>query len=167
MDLPPKLVKYTLEHGHADRWVERTAGSGHHRDIAPGEAFALGLLVKLKSQGFQTGKARECVELVEEAVRGIARLLGWAPQFNPFTGDFETTQSWIADIGDRRAFRMLTDANPSGGGRLEEFGWISLGRPRRKLPDFQPEITIRIDLGLIASRFRGKPPAILKARSNR
>lgn len=146
VDASYRDAKYVLERGHADRWVRRTLGTGHHRDMSLGEAYALALLLQLKHAGLRMNDAERVVELVEESIRGVARQLSWDPRFAPFAGQLRTEFQWIAEIGDMKAYRLATDANPLKAGAMEEFDWVTLSRRRRVLTDFRPTVTVRVDL---------------------
>ena len=154
LDEHVRTLRYILERGHADQWVASTPGSGHHRDLTPGEAFALGLLVVLKRAGVGLPKAERAVDLAEGGLRFMAQQLGWEPPFRPFAGELQNDNQWVVEIGDFTGFRMATDANPSGGGGMEYFDWRQLGKSHRKLIDFQPCVITRIDLARLADRVR-------------
>jgi len=151
LDVPYRLVRYALERGHADRWIEQYPGRGHHRDLGGGEAFALGLLLKLKQVGMRTPVAERVVGLVEEGVRTVARALCWDPGFRPFAGNLETRHRWTAEVGDFKAIRLATDANPSGGGKMTEFDWSMVGKRSKNFSDFKPCVSIKIDLTRLAA----------------
>jgi len=154
IDVDYRAIRYVLERRHADSWIRAPRGRGHHRDLNTGEAFAVALLVKLKQAGLTGPKAEQFVNDVAEAVRGVARRLSWDPRFNPFAGDLVTDREWLAEVGDQRAWRILTNANPSLGGRLEVFGWFAIAKRRRALPDFRPVVVVRLDLSRLAERLR-------------
>jgi hypothetical protein len=154
LGVPYRSVKYVLERGAADRWVKRTPGTGHHRDMSGGESFALGLLLLLKQNGLRLPFARHVVGLIEEGVRGVAQALGWESLFQPFRGELKTEHEWVVEIGDSKTVRLGTNANPSRAGRMEYFDWVTVGKRRRVLKDFQPCVTICIDLSRLAELVR-------------
>ncbi len=154
LDLPLRSIRYALERRHAKKWVEDTPGSGYHRDLSGGQAFALGLLTKIKAVGFRAPQAEHVVAFVEEGLRAVARSLGWDPGFAPFRGELETSHRWYVEVGDGRAFRLATNADPSGGGKMTEFPWVRLGKRRVELPEFEPCVSIKIDLTRLASLVR-------------
>lgn len=150
LDVSCREARYVLERHHADHWVQPTPGSGHHRQLTPGEAFALALLLRLRQSGLRPKDAQRVVELVEEGTRGVARQLGWDPRYRPFDGQFATEFTWLAEVGDMKAFRIVTDANPSAGRKMQELPWITLGKRRRKLEGYEACVTIRVNLNQLA-----------------
>ena len=147
LNIPVRSIGYALERGHADRWIERTPGSGFHRDLLPSEAFALGILMMLKRSGLRLPEAERIVVLIEEGFRTIAQGLGWDHQFRPFAGELQTDHQWEAEVGDGEGLRLGTDSDPSRGGEMWFSNWTTFsGRRRQELPGFLPCVTIRFDL---------------------
>ena len=147
LNIPVRDIGYALERGHADRWIERTLGSGFHRDLLPSEAFALGILMMLKWSGLRLPEAERVVHLIEEGFRTITQGFGWEHQFRPFAGELQTDFRWEAEVGDREGFRLGTDSDPSLGGEMCFSDWTTFsGRRRHELPGFLPCVTLRFDL---------------------
>lgn len=148
-----RSARYLLERGLADRWVRRWPGSGHHRDLKSGEAFALALLLRLRGFGFAAPQVERIVELVEQLIQRYAQKRKWDPRFAPFLGRLTADRQWFAEIGDHDGFRLVTDANPSHRGRLEATDWVSLDKRRRPrvLKGFQPVLILRMHLTQLAN----------------
>lgn len=147
IDVPYRKAQTVLESGHADRWVPRGEGSGRHRDFGPAEAFAFALLMRLRTLGFATAKAAGIVTLLEEGVRTVAQGLVWDPSFHPFRGRLQTTELWLAEVGDGHLCRLGTTANPSKRG-LQWFDWTDA--KRKTVQEARPLVTVRIDLAQLA-----------------
>ena len=135
IDVPYRHARYVLEQGILPDGVADQPGRGEHRDLDPAQAFWLAIVLKLKASGVQAPVAGQVADFVREGVQGIARQLSWDPGFRPFQGGMETDRCWYVDVGDLTCLRMVTDANPSGGGRLEEFPWVRLGTRKHVAAD--------------------------------
>lgn len=152
-----RTLRFVIERGHVDRWVkhERSPGKGNHRQLSRGAAFAVALMAKLKLCGLKTPKAQRVVEIAHEGIRMLTQSLGWEHSFDPFRGNLKTDFKWTLEIGDGEAIQLATNANPSLGGKMETFPWISIDGKRRNLPDFTPIVTITIELSALAALVDG------------
>lgn len=155
LNVPYRTVRYVLERGHAAHWIPAEPGSGHHRNLSDGQAFALAMLVTLKQAGLRMPEAEAVTRLVEEGLRTLARGLGWDPGFQPFRGELQTARTWLAEIGDAAAFRLQTDAHPSRAGVLKALPWTTWHRPRQELKGYRPCITVCINLSRLAALVAG------------
>lgn len=148
LDVPPRHARYVLEQGIHPTGVNGQPGRGEHRDLDPAQAFWLGIVLKLKASGVQAPVAGQVAEFVREGVQGIARHLSWDPGFHPFAGRMDSDHRWYVDVGDLTYLRMVTDANPSGGDRLEEFPWVKLGTRQQVTAD--PVVVLRVNIARLA-----------------
>lgn len=111
-----RLLAYRI----ANQWVEGTQGSGDYRDLSPIEAFAPALFLKVREAGLRAPEAQAVVQMAKASLHSMGQRLNWDPLFQPFRGKLSTKFRWILEAGDAR-FRILTDADPSGRGRLAEY----------------------------------------------
>lgn len=130
--------------------IEQSPESGNHRHFGPGQAFWLAMVLKLKAIGIKAPLAATIATYAEKSLRGVTQNLSWDWQFLPMEGRFDTEQQYFVDVGDLKYIRFVTDANPSGGGRLEEFPWQSAERPNRSIENVRPCAIVRLDLTQIA-----------------
>lgn len=149
IDVPYRHARYVLEQGILPAGVADQPGRGEHRDLDPTQAFWLAVVLKLKASGVQAPVAGQVADFVREGVQGITRQLNWDPGFHPFVGRMDTEYRWYVDVGDLSYLRMVTDANPSGGSRLEEFPWVRLGS--RKQVKADPVVVLRTNLTRLAA----------------
>lgn len=152
-------ARYVLERGYVPEGVPASPVSGNHRQFGPGQAFWLGMVLKLKQAGIKTPIAAEIADLATRALRSTTQNLSWDPNFLPEEGRFETERQYYLELGDGEYVQFVTDASPSGGGRFESFGWSRLTR-RGKLAaaphGYRPCVVVRLDLSLIARQL--SPP---------
>lgn len=139
-----------LEQGFVPAGIDKTPQSGNHRQFEPGQAFWLAMVLKLKGVGIKTPLAAKIADYAQQSLRGVAQNLGWDWQFQPFAGRFETEHRYFVDLGDLKHVRLVTDASPSGGGRLESGDWHEVGIRFRVAVDVTPCVIIRLDLSQIA-----------------
>lgn len=146
-------ARYVLEHGYVPEGVPESPVSGNHRQFGPGQAFWLGLVLKLKEAGIKTPIAAEIADVATRALRQTTQNLNWDWKFLPDEGRFETERQYYLELGDGEYVQFVTDASPSSSGRLETFGWSRLTR-RGKLAaaphGYQPCVVIRLNLSQIA-----------------
>lgn len=153
LDISYRHGRYVLEQGIMPKGVDEAPTRGHHRQLSPGQAFWLGIVLKLKDSGVQAPLAGQIADYAREALQTITQSLGWEPTFEPFGGHFDTRQRWFVDVGDLRYIRLVTDANPSRRGRLDEFAWFPLGNGRTV--DARPVVIMRLDIVRLAQLLRG------------
>lgn len=154
LDAPPRTVRYVLERGLAAEWVHKADGSGNHRDFTLGEAFSLGVLVKLREAGLRPAATVSAVRLIREVVTGFAQRLVWDYEFKPFSGALSTQNEWRVEAGDMKAVRVGTTASPSRAGNFEYSNWFSISDRMRELKGFSPLVTISLDLRLLSNRLQ-------------
>ncbi len=153
IDVQYRHARYVLEQGILPAGVADQPGRGEHRDLDSAQAFWLAIVLKLKASGVQAPVAGQVAEFAREGVQGIARHLSWDPGFHPFAGRMEAENRWYVDVGDLAYLRMVTDANPSGGGQLEEFPWVRLGT--RREAKVEPVVVLRMNITRIAALLKG------------
>jgi hypothetical protein len=148
LDVPYRHVRYVLEQGILPQGVEPKPDRGHHRLLSAGQAFWLGIVLKLKQSGVTAGLAGRIAEQVRLQHRGLAQNLGYDFGFAPFLGQLKTEQRWLAEVGDLTYLRTVTDAYPSHPG-LFEFPWVHI-KNKRHVNDIEPIVILRVDLGRLA-----------------
>lgn len=147
LDVPLRHGRYVLEQGIVPKGVEESPDRGNHRQLGAGQAFWLGIVLKLKEAGLKTPLARQVADFAEEGLRGITQNLNWEWPFHPFQGQLWTEQQWYIDVGDLRYIRIVTDTNPSHEG-LYEFPWSIVGK--RKTAEVRPIVILRLDVAGLA-----------------
>ena len=155
LKVPYRHARYALEQGILPAGVEEKPGRGDHRQLAPAQAFWLGIVLMLKQSGVQTPLAGKIADFAREAVRTVTQNLNWEYSFHPFLGRFETEHQWFVDIGDLKYVRLATTANPSHDG-LYEFPWsdIVTHRQAKGGKGIRPVVILRLDLSSLAQRFQ-------------
>ena len=96
--------------------VDGAPNSGNYRQFGPGQAFWLGMVLKLKAIGIQTPLAAKLANDAEESLRAVTHNLGWDWRLRPLAGWFDTEHQYYVEIGDLKPIRLVTGANAS---RLE------------------------------------------------
>lgn len=152
LDVPYRHARYILERGILPEGVERNPDRGNHRQLNSGQAFWLGIVLKLKESGVRAPLAGQIADYAEESVRTITQGLNWEPSFQPFEGWLETAKQWFVDVGDLRYIRIVTDANPSQRDPYD-FKWSVIGT--RKVAPVTPVVILRLDLARMALLLRG------------
>ena len=159
LDVRERDARYVLEQGHVPVGIEQSPDSGNHRHFGPGQAFWLAMVLKLKAIGIKVPLAATIATYAERSLRSVTQNLSWDWQFLPMGGRFNTGHQYFVDVGDLKYIRFVTDSNPSGGGRLEEFPWESADRPNRSLENVRPCAIVRLDLTQIARLLADAFPA--------
>lgn len=161
LDVGLRDARYVLEQGYIPKGVTESPESGNYRQFGPGQAFWLGMVLKLKAVGIKVQLAATIADYAVHSLRGITQNLNWDWRFLPESGRFDTDHQYYVDVGDLKYVRFVTNANPSMGGKLEEFPWKTINRKRTASEDARPCVTIRLDLtqiaGLLADAFRQEP----------
>ena len=142
-------MRYVMEQGVLPRGAAGSPGRGEHRDLSVAQAYWLAVVMSLKAAGVGVPVAGSIAQYAEYAVHGVTRRLNWDHNFMPFQGRMDSEFLWYLDVADRKYCRLVTTANPSGGGRLEELLWVEFGT-MREAKGISPVVYIRIDLGGIA-----------------
>ena len=157
LEVRPRDARYVLEQGFVPTGVEPAPESGNYRQFQPRHAFWLGMVLKLKAGGIKTPLAAKIADYAQLALRGVTQNLVWDWQFHPMAGQFDTDHQYYVDVADLQWIRFVTDASPSGGGRLEEFDWVDLlTRRLRDDQDLVPCVILRLNLTQIAKLIGGK-----------
>lgn len=157
LEVRPRDARYVLEQGFVPAGVEPAPESGNYRQFEPSQAFWLGMVLKLKAAGIKTPLAAKIADYAQLSLRGVTQNLGWDWRFHPMMGRFDTDHQYYVDVADLRWIRFVTDANPSGGGRLQELDWVNLfDRELRDDQGFVPCAILRLDLTQIARLIGGK-----------
>ncbi len=151
-------ARYVLEQGHVPAGVSESPDSGNYRYFGPGQAFWLGMVLKLKAVGIKTPLAATIADYAAKSLRGVTQNLNWDWTFFPGAGRFDTEHQYYVDVGDLDYVRFVTDANPSLGGKLDEFPWSPV-EGRSKVPEnTRPCVIIRLDLTQISRLLSGAFP---------
>ena len=155
LEVRERDARYVLEQGHIPKGVDGAPDSGNYRQFGPGQAFWLGMVLKLKAIGIQTPLAAKIANDAEESLRTVTQNLGWDWRFRPLAGSFDTAHQYYVDVGDLKYIRIVTDANPSRAGRLQEFPWRAAEVPHQATKNVHPCAVIRLDLTQIARLLAG------------
>jgi hypothetical protein len=148
LGVPYRHVRYVLEEGVLPRGVAENPGRGEHRDLDPGQAFWLGIVLKLKQSGVTTTLAAKIADYTKLAVRGITQNMNWEWPFNPFQGQLKTENEWYVDIGDLTYIRLVTGAMMTNN-RPYVFPWAEFGK-HKPAEGVAPVVIIRVDLSCLA-----------------
>ena len=160
LDVGERAARYVLERGHVPRGVESAPESGHYRQFDAGQAFWLGMVLKLKQFGIVAPLSATIADYAQRSLRGVTQNLSWEWTFNPARGQFDTQHQYYVDVAGTGVsglefIRFATDANPSGGGRLKPSDWHRIDKPGHPAGDVHPCVVLRLDLSLIARLLAG------------
>jgi hypothetical protein len=151
LDVADRDARYVLERGFIPQGVYVKPASGTHRQFSGGQAYWLGLVLKLKATGIKTPLAAKIADYATRSIQTITQNLNWEFPFLPTQGRLKTTQSYKVEIADLKHIRIGTDSGPSVDG-FEWFDWHLLTKPARPCKDVQPFVVISFDLSLLAAR---------------
>jgi hypothetical protein len=124
-------VRDVLKEGFLPNGVGPQPGPGNHRQLSPAQAFWFAIVLKLKASALRTPLAAEVADYARDALRSFARQLGWDSEFAPFNGRLGTEKWWYVEVGDLQFVRLVSDANPDGGGLVFESPWTELEQEPR------------------------------------
>jgi hypothetical protein len=147
-------VRYILEQGHVPAGVDRAPLTGNHREFAPGQAFWLAIVVKLKASGLKTPLAAKVADYALNLLRGVTQQLNWDFRFHPQQGWFDTEYQYHVEVGDLQWIRFVTDANPSHEGELLPSAWLPVAGRKKPPADLRPYVILRLDLTVIAATLK-------------
>ncbi len=150
LDVKERQASYVMERGFVPKRIHESPDRGNHRCFHPGDAFWLGLVLKLKEHGIQMSLAAAIADLSNLALRGITQNLGLDWRFLPTLGRFDTEHEYFLEVGDMKFFRLATDAYPSQSG-LYFTDWNRVRGSKKSPRDISPLVTIRFDLRKLAS----------------
>jgi hypothetical protein len=153
--VPYRHARYVLEEDILPQGVDPDPDRGHHRQLTAGQAFWLGMVLRLKAAAVKTPLAAQMADFAKEAVKTACRRLNWEYTFSPFDGELETDHRWFVEVGDLKYIRLVTDAKPSDPG-LYAFDWFPLGK-RHSVQGVVPVVIVRIDVGELARLLRSEP----------
>ena len=147
--VPDRQVRYILEEGHVPDGVRHAPSTGNHREFDPGQAFWLGIVLKLKQFGLRTLLAAKASDYTTLALRGITQNLSWDWRFLPAQGWFDTEHQYFVEICDFDYIRLVTNACPSKEG-IYQFDWHPVEGRHCAVQGVRPFVILRLDLVQIA-----------------
>jgi hypothetical protein len=152
LEVAYRHARYVLEEEILPAGVDPAPDRGNHRQLDAGQAFWLGIVLKLKKSGFRTPLAAEIANFTMEGIRTLSQRLSWDPGFRPFQGMLDTEYQWFVEVGDLKYIRIETNAdNVKGQPYVSE--WFPVGS-RRAAKNIVPVVTIRLDLSRLAQVLR-------------
>ncbi len=143
-------ARYVLEQGHVPHGVDESPASGTYRRFGPGQAFWLGMVLKLKQGGITTPLAAQIANYAQESLHTVTQRLGWEWRFLPLKGWFDSEHEYVVEVADLQYIRFGTDASPGSRGRMTYFSWHRIAEPGVPAEDLRPCVVLRLDLALIA-----------------
>ncbi len=149
LDVRDRDARYVLERGFVPKGVYVKPASGTHRQFSGGQAYWLGLVLKLKATGIKTPLAAEIADYAARCIQTVTQNLGWEASFLPTQGRLETKNGYKVEIADLKFIRFGTDAGPSTKG-IEWFDWHLVKKPGKPIKDVQPYVVIAVDLAHLA-----------------
>ena len=171
LDVREREARYILERGFVPKGVVASPDSGNYRQFGPGQAFWLGMVLKLKQFGIATPLSVKIAEYALLSLRTVTKNLNWEWTFDPSKGWFDTEHQYFVELAGLvegiEYIRFGTDASPSCGGRIEYFDWHRIEKPGTPVRDLQPCVLIRLDLSsiarLLAGAFGKSEPGLTRA----
>lgn len=148
--IPERDGRYVLEQGFVPKGIGKTPRSGNHRQFDSAQAFWLALVLKLKESGIPVPLAATMVDHGLQVLKVVTQNLNWDSRFLPSAGRFDTDRQYFLEIGDKKYVRLMTDANPSGGGQLEALPWRDANDARKVVGNQNPYLVMRLDLTRVA-----------------
>ncbi|WP_437191590.1 MerR family transcriptional regulator [Planctomicrobium sp. SH527] len=150
LGISERVGRYVLEQGFIPQGVDEAPQSGNHRRFGPAQAFWLAMVLKLKENGLPVPLAATMANHGQEALRSVTQNLNWDSRFLPSAGRFNTDRQYFLEVGDKKYIRLVTDANPSGGGQLEALPWRDADDARKVVGQQSPYLVMRLDLTRVA-----------------
>lgn len=154
LDVRDRDARYVLERGFVPKGVDLSPCKGTHRKFTGGQAFWLGMVLRLKATGIKTPLAAQIADYAARSVQTVTQNLGWEPSFSPSQGRLKTDHGFWVEIADLKFIRFGSDASPSNGGKLEWLDWHAVPKPRMPQPEIKVAnvrsyVTIRLDVAEI------------------
>jgi hypothetical protein len=149
LDVRDRDARYVLEQGFVPQGVNISPCSGTHRQFTGGQAFWLGMVLRLKATGIKTRLAAQIADYAAQSVQTVTQSLGWESSFLPSQGRLKTDHRYLVEIADLTFVRFGSDASPSSGGKLEWFDWHGVTKPGIKVANVRPYVTIRLHVAEI------------------
>jgi hypothetical protein len=160
LEVRERAARYVLERGHVPRGVDAAPESGRYRQFDAGQAFWLGMVLKLKQFGIVAPLAAKIADYAQQSLQGVTQNLNWDWAFNPALGQFDTKHQYCVDVAGTGVsglefIRFATEANPSGDGQLTSFEWHHIDQPGHPVGEVEPCVMLRLDLSQIARLLAG------------
>jgi hypothetical protein len=149
LDVRDRDARYVLERGFVPKGVYIKPSSGTHRKFSGGQAFWLGMVLRLKATGIKTPLAAQIADYAARSVQTVTQNLGWEYPFLPSHGRLKTEHSYLVEIADLKFIRFGSNASPSCGGKIEWFDWQCVSKPGFKVENVRPHVTICLDVAEI------------------
>jgi hypothetical protein len=148
LGVPSRHARYVFEQELAG--FESGPGTGHHRQLAPDQAFYLGIVLKLKASGVQAPLAGAIAGLTAGFFQ-MLDLRKWDPDFAPFKGQLSTKLDWYLEVADREFYRIFAEREKK---IVFPGEWLRYD-VRIKPKDVQPSVRIQVNLTRIARLLQG------------
>ena len=145
LDVSDRDARYVLERGFIPKGVYVKPASGTHRQFSGGQAFWLGLVLKLKASGINTPLAAKITDYAARSIQTVTQNLGWESPFLPTHGRLETENGYKVEIADLTFIRFGTDAGLSTEG-YEWFDWHLIEKPGTPVGNIHPYVLLSVDL---------------------
>jgi len=152
LDVRDRDARYVMERGFVPKGVYVKPASGNHRQFSGGQAFWLGMVLKLKAVGIKTPLAAKISDYAARSVQTTTQSLCWESPFLPSQGKLETKYEYWVDVGDLKYIRFGTNAEPSSDGKPYYFSWHAVNKPGVPVKDLAPCVILRLDISQICRR---------------
>lgn len=149
LDVRDRDARYVLERGFVPKGVYISPCSGTHRQFTGGQAFWLGMVLRLKATGIKTPLAAQIADYAARSVQTVTQNLGWEWTYLPSHGRLKTDRRYLVEIADLKFIRFGSDANPGSRGKLEWWDWHAVSKPGIKVANVRPYVTICLDVAEI------------------
>jgi hypothetical protein len=157
LGVPARRARYVLEQKILPDGVDPDPDRGNHRQLTLGQAYWLGIVLKLKEAGMSAPRAACAANAMEGAFTALGGKLMQDPHFNPFYGLLNTTCHWFVEIGDSKYVRLSFMSDPPTERPL--MSWVLVDE--NKIDLFaRPVVRIRVYLSGLAALLGGHAPRI-------
>ena len=152
LDVRDRDARYVLERGFIPKGVYIKPSSGTYRRFSGGQAFWLGMVLRLKATGIKTPLAATIADYAARSVQTVTQNLGWEYSFLPSHGRLATQNNYWVEVADLKFIRFGTNAGPSRAGKPGWFDWHAVKKLGVPVSNVQPFVVIWLDISQICRR---------------
>jgi hypothetical protein len=140
-----RRLRYVLEHGVLPGGKLASEGRGNERRFTEFEAYGIACAALLLEAGLRRRTVQRCLAAMCPAGRDLSN--NWLYQ------GFYATGETLLEVGDNVNVRMQSQSILRQG--KFDTGWLQLCTGARLQGDYQPLVTIRLDIGKLRPKLRG------------
>jgi DNA-binding transcriptional MerR regulator len=146
--LPPRRLRYVLEHNMLPMLSRIGQGKGVTRDYDARQSFVLALAALLFEAGLRRELVQEFLDHLNSAVTG-KKSPGYGKLLDAVFGDVAVSHVEIADDSNLRLVRKKLKRASEGGGR-----WVQITTGAGIETTYEPLVVVRVAVGLLRERLQ-------------